>query len=85
MLFNRLLNNAMAIGVRVEPELERRLDQLALSLGKSRSSCVREAIALYVERFSGGEEALRQSRLIRQQAGSTHWSEQVPGWTDWTA
>ena len=85
MLFNRSLNNAMAIGVRVEPELERRLDQLALSLGKSRSSCVREAIALYVERFSGGEEALRQSRLIRQQAGSTHWSEQVPDWTDWTA
>ena len=75
----------MAIGVRVEPELERRLDQLALSLGKSRSSCVREAIALYVERFSGGEEALRQSRLIRQQAGTAHWSEQVPDWTDWTA
>jgi predicted transcriptional regulator len=66
-------------------ELERRLDQLALSLGKSRSSCVREAIALYVDRFSGGEEALRQSRLIRQQAGSTHWSEQLPDWTDWTA
>lgn len=85
MLFNRSLNNAMAIGVRVGPELERRLDQLALSLGKSRSSCVREAIALYVERFSGGEEALRQSRLIRQQACSTHWSEQVPDWTDWTA
>jgi len=84
-LFNRSLNNAMAIGVRVEPELERRLDQLAMSLGKSRSSCVREAIALYVERFSGGEEALRQSRLIRQQAGSTHWSEQVPDWIDWTA
>ena len=85
MLFNRLLNNAMAIGVRVEPELERRLDQLALSLGKSRSTCVREAIALYVDRFSGGEEALRQSQLIRQQAGSSHWSEQVPDWSDWTA
>lgn len=76
---------AMAIGVRVEPELERRLDQLAISLGKSRSTCVREAIALYVDRFSGGEEAMRQSQLIRQQAGSTHWSEQVPSWTDWTA
>ena len=61
------------------------LDQLALSLGKSRSTCVREAIALYVDRFSGGEEAMRQSQLIRQQAGSTHWSEQVPDWTDWTA
>ena len=54
MLFNNMLNSAMAIGVRVEPELERRLDQLATSLGKSRSTCVREAIALYVDRFSGG-------------------------------
>lgn len=42
-LLNKMLNNAMAIGVRVEPELE------------------------------------------RQQAGSTHWSEQVPDWTDWMA
>ena len=46
---------------------------------------MREAIALYVDRFSGGEEALRQSQLIRQQAGSSHWSEQVPDWSDWTA
>ncbi len=84
-MFNRTLSSTVAIGVRVDPELERRLDQLALSLGKSRSTCVREAIALYVERFSGGEEARRQSRLIRQQAGSTHWSEQIPDWTDWTA
>ena len=85
MLYKNMLNNAMAIGVRVEPELERRLDQLAISLGKSRSTCVREAIALYVDRFSGGEEALRQSQLIRQQAGSSHWSEQVPDWSDWGA
>ncbi len=84
-VFNRTLNSAVAIGVRVEPELERRLDQLALSLGKSRSTCVREAIALYVERFSGGDEAQRQSQLIRQQTGSTHWSEQIPDWIGWTA
>ena len=75
----------MAIGVRVEPELERRLDQLAASLGKSRSTCVREAIALYVDHFSGGEEARRQSAHIRQQTSAAHWSEQVPDWTDWTA
>jgi len=48
-MFNRVLNSTVAIGVRVEPELERRLDQLALSLGKYRSACVREAIALDVE------------------------------------
>ena len=79
-----MLNNTVSIGVRVEPELERRLDQLAISLGKSRSACVREAIALYVERFSGGEEARRQSQFIRQHACSTHWREQIPDWTDWT-
>jgi predicted transcriptional regulator len=84
-MFNRTLNSTVTIGVRVEPELERRLDQLALSLGKYRSACVREAIALDVERFSGGEEARRQSQLIRQQTGATHWSEQIPDWTDWTA
>ena len=39
MLLNNMLNNTMAIGVRVEPELERRLDQLAISFGKSRSTC----------------------------------------------
>ena len=75
----------MAIGVRVDSELERRLDQLALSLVKSRSTCLREAIALDVERFSGGDKALRQSQLIRQQAGSSHWSEQIPDWSDWRA
>jgi len=38
----------MVLGVRVEPELERQLDQLALQLGKSRSACIREAISLYL-------------------------------------
>jgi len=42
----------MAIGVRVEPELEQQLDQLARRMGKSRSACVREEIAQYVQRFS---------------------------------
>lgn len=75
----------MAIGVRVEPELERQLDQLARSLGKSRSACVREAIQLYLKQFGDGEEARRQSALISQHTGITHWSEQLPNWTDWTA
>ena len=38
----------MAIGVRVELELEQQLDQLAHSMGKSRSACVWEAIGQYV-------------------------------------
>lgn len=62
----------MAIGVRVEPELEQRLDRLARSLGKSRSACVREAIMQYVERFGDGDEARRQSALIAEHSSSAH-------------
>ena len=58
----------MAIGVRVEPELEEQLDQLAERMGKSRSACVRDAIAQYVQRFGKNDEALRQSTLIAEHA-----------------
>ena len=50
----------MAMGVRLEPELEQQLDQLAKRMGKSRSACVRDAIAQYVQRFGQNDEALRQ-------------------------
>ena len=75
----------MAIGVRVEPELEQRLDRLARSLGKSRSACVREAIAQYVDRFADDNEARRQLALIAEHSRSAHWSEQLPDWTEWTS
>jgi predicted transcriptional regulator len=75
----------MAIGVRVEPELEQRLDRLARSLGKSRSACVREAIAQYVDHFADGDEARRQSALIAEHSRPAHWSEQLPDWADWTS
>ena len=74
----------MAIGVRLEPELEQKLDQLARSMGKSRSACVREAITQYVQRFSNNDEAQRQSALIAEHSGTPNWSEQLPDWTDWT-
>jgi predicted transcriptional regulator len=74
----------MAIGVRMEPELERQLDQLARQQGKSRSACVREAISQYLLRHGDGEEARRQSRLLAEREPK-HWSEQVPDWSDWTA
>jgi predicted transcriptional regulator len=74
----------MAIGVRMEPELERQLDQLARQLGKSRSACVREAISQYLLRHGDGEEARRQSLLLAEREPQ-HWSEQVPDWSDWTA
>ena len=75
----------MAIGVRVEPELEQQLDQLAERMGQSRSACVRDAIAQYVQRFGQTDEALRQSTLIAEHAHQTDRCDQVPDWSDWTA
>ncbi len=75
----------MAMGVRVEPELEQQLDQVAKRMGKSRSACVRDAIALYVQRFGQNDEALRQSTLIAEHAHQTDWCDNVPDWSDWTA
>ena len=47
----------MAIGVRLEPELEEQLDHLAERMEKSRSACVSDAIAQYVQvRPSAGLE-----------------------------
>ena len=75
----------MAIGIRLEPELEQQLERLAQSLGKTRSACVREAIANYLYRFDGEEEAKRQSSLIAASSSTQQWSEPLPDWDDWTA
>ena len=74
----------MVIGVRVDPELEQQLDALARQLGKSRSACIREAIAHYLLRHGHGEEARQQSQHLAQ-LEPPHWSEQIPDWSDWTA
>ena len=74
----------MVLGVRVEPELERRLDQLARQLGKTRSACIRVALSLYLSRHGDAAEARRQSEHLAQ-AEPPHWSEQLPDWNDWTA
>ena len=75
----------MAIGVRIDPELEEQLDQLAERMGQSRSACVREAITHHVQRFGQTNEALRQSTLIAEHAHQTDWCDHVPDWSDWTA
>ena len=75
----------MAIGIRLEPELEQQLDRLAHNLGKTRSACVREAIANYLSRFDGDEEAKRQSSLIAASSSTQPWTEPLPDWDDWTA
>ena len=75
----------MAIWIRLAPELEQQLDRLAQSLGKTRSACVREAIAHYLHRFDGDDEAKRQSSLIAASNSTQQWSEPLPGWRDWLA
>ena len=75
----------MAMDVHIEPELEQQLDQLAERMGKSRSACVRDAIAQCVQRFGQNDEALRQSTLIAEHAHQTDRCDQVPDWSDWTA
>jgi len=74
----------MVIGVRMEPELERQLDRLALRQGRTRSACVREAIQQYLLRHGDSEEARRQSEHLGR-LEQPNWSEQVPAWSDWTA
>jgi predicted transcriptional regulator len=73
------------IGVRLDPELELQLEQVARSQGRSRSACLRDAIRLYLHHFCNGEDAQRQSALIARHEAEAHWSEQVPDWDDWTA
>ncbi len=68
----------MAIGVRVEPELERQLV-------KSRSACVRDAITQYLLRQGDGEKARRQSQRLAEREPQQNWIEQLPDWSDWTA
>ena len=58
---------------------------LEQGLGKTRSACVREAIANYLSRFDGDEEAKRQSSLIAATSSTQQWSEPLPDWDDWTA
>jgi hypothetical protein len=67
----------MVLGVRVEPGL-------ALQLGKTRSTCIREAISLYLTRHGEADETHRQSEHLAQ-VEPTHWSEHLPDWNDWTA
>jgi hypothetical protein len=57
---------------------------LALQLGKTRSTCIREAISLYLSRHGDAAESCRQSQHLAQMEPN-HWSEQLPDWSDWTA
>jgi predicted transcriptional regulator len=75
----------MTVAVRLEPELERQLDRLAELQGVTRSACIRAAIRDYLCRHGDAQEAQRQSGRVAAAAGGSHWSEQIPDWSDWTA
>ena len=75
----------MAFVVRLKPELQQQLNQLAQRLGRSRHSCVHEAIEEYMQRFVHNDEARRQSAVIAMHVQNKDWSEECPEWSDWTA
>jgi len=68
------------LGIRLEPELERRLDWLARATGRPKSDLAREAIRGYLDR--NVEEARRQSLLASRTtiadmtSDDTGWSPQ---------
>jgi len=68
------------LGIRLEPELERRLDWLARTTGRPKSELAREAIRGYLDRNI--EEARRQSLLASRTtiadmtSDDTGWSPQ---------
>jgi RHH-type rel operon transcriptional repressor/antitoxin RelB len=67
------------LGIRLEPELERRLDWLAHATGRAKSDLAREAIRRYLD--SNVEEARRQSVL----ASETAVDDLTPDESGWTA
>lgn len=75
----------MALGVRLEPELEDRLERLAQRMGCSRSDCVRAALRSYLLQFDDFAVAKEQSLRVHGAEAEAHWSEELPDWADWTA
>ena len=66
------------LGIRLEPELSRRLDWLARATGRPKSDLAREAIRRYLE--SNADEARRQS-LLASRVDAEDMSSDDSGWT----
>ena len=75
----------MALGVRLEPDMDQQLSALAQRLQRSRSSCVRDAIQHYLQQFPDPQGAREQSQRIAALESEPHWSESVPDWSHWSA
>jgi RHH-type rel operon transcriptional repressor/antitoxin RelB len=66
------------LGIRLDPELERRLDWLAGATGRPKSDLARDAIRRYLE--ANADEARRQSILASRVAELAFASDDT-GWT----
>jgi RHH-type rel operon transcriptional repressor/antitoxin RelB len=66
------------LGIRLEPELARRLDWLARATGRPKSDLAREAIRRYLD--SNADEARRQSLLASRVEADDMRSDDT-GWT----
>lgn len=66
------------LGIRLEPELARRLDWLARATGRPKSDLAREAIRRYLD--SNAEEARRQS-ILASRTRAAEMTSDDDGWT----
>jgi RHH-type rel operon transcriptional repressor/antitoxin RelB len=72
------------LGIRLEPELEGKLDSLAKETGRSKSYYARQAIRQYLEDredYLKGIAALerREPTIHTRRAGAQAWSGRLPG------
>jgi predicted transcriptional regulator len=65
----------VTLDIRLTPDQEEQLNQVANAQGRSRHDCVHQALDDYLARH-GGNAALRSEET---------WSELIPEWSDWTA
>ena len=78
----------MVFGIRLTPEQEEQLNQVASTQGCSRSACVRQALDDDLVLHGGNTQlAAQQSLAVTRaaQPADEAWSEPLPDWADWTA
>ncbi|MFZ5469408.1 MAG: ribbon-helix-helix protein, CopG family [Myxococcota bacterium] len=71
------------LGIRLEAELEEKLERLAKQTGQTKSACAREAIRQYLEAHLDPEEARRQSLAASRTDREGDWAlgSDESGWT----
>ena len=71
------------LGIRLEPDLEVRLEQLAKQTGQTKSYYAREAIKQYLDSHINSEEAHRQSITASKADRNEDWElgADESGWT----